>query len=169
MVYYFILLAATIIPKRLLFYLQTKRDRAQFICRAQTITRQLKGIFVWKPCRSNGYVLPASLHHIEIISPPHPQLHFAHLALEILLCFYQCVYLKPFEWGCQFRNEIVCAIESFWVEINSIAIKTWALQYLGTIMIMNVAGGVNLTKKKEGGILAWAPCWETCRGLYFLE
>lgn len=51
--------------------------------------------------------------------------------------------MKSFEWGCQFGNEIVCARESFRLEINGIAIKTWELQYLVTIMIMTLAGGVN--------------------------
>ena len=31
------------------------------------------------------------------------------------------------------------------MEINGIAIKTWELQYLVTIMIMTLAGGVNFT------------------------
>ena len=60
--------------------------------------------------------------------------------------------MKSFEWVCQFGNEIVCARESFRLEINGIAIKTLELQYLVTIMIMTLAGGVNFTScVREGG------------------
>lgn len=58
--------------------------------------------------------------------------------------------MKSFKWGCQFGNEIVCARESFRLEINGIAIKTWELQYLVTIMIMTLAGGVNFTSGWRG-------------------
>lgn len=44
MVYYFILLALTIIPQRLVFYLEMKRGKAWFICTAEKITCDLKGI-----------------------------------------------------------------------------------------------------------------------------
>lgn len=40
------------------------------------------------------------------------------------------------------------------MEINGIAIKTWELQYLVTIMIMTLAGGVNFTsgvRREVGG------------------
>lgn len=59
--------------------------------------------------------------------------------------------MKSFEWECQFGNEIVCARESFRLEINGMAIKTWELQYLVTIMIMALAGGVNFTARMGGG------------------
>lgn len=54
--------------------------------------------------------------------------------------------MKSFERVCQFGNEIVCARDSFRLEINGNAIKTW--EYLVTIMIMTLAGGV---KFAEGG------------------
>lgn len=59
--------------------------------------------------------------------------------------------MKSLEWECQFGNENVCARESFALEINSMAIKTWELQYLVTIMIMTLAGGVNFTSESRAG------------------
>lgn len=60
--------------------------------------------------------------------------------------------MKSSEWECQFGNEIVCARKSFRLEINGMAIKTWELQYLVTIMIMTLAGGVNFTSGRRGGV-----------------
>lgn len=45
MVYYFILLALTVIPRRLVFYLETKRGKARFICGAEEkIMHDVEGV-----------------------------------------------------------------------------------------------------------------------------
>lgn len=108
----------------------------------------LEGHICFKALEEELLTQLACLENHEIISPPPP--FSCYLALEIHF-FYQRVYIKSFERGCQFGNEIVCTRDLFRLKINGSAIKTWELHYLVTIMIMTLAGGVNFTSGVGGG------------------
>lgn len=151
-------------PKRLVFYLEMRQGIVYLQCWDDD-NASVEGHICFKALEeltltSSWYNLPASNPYWNNSpAPPHSFLLFGPWDIII---FYQCVYIKSFEGGCQFGNEIVCARESFRLEINGTAIKTWELQYLVTIMIMALAGGINFTSGVGGcrRLLAYAPCWK---------